>query len=148
MTNKTVTTTNRDVQRVMFIDSLHTSMKKKASKAIVEHKRFLSLASSYLQDGLEADESIELLMIDGLNREAAEGYVAEASGNGAIDIDEGLAEYSFQFEDSYGRIYTSFDIGKTVLAENDDDAWFKAEEITSTLPNVEAEKIISVYRIG
>lgn len=139
--------TSRDVQRVTFVESLHNSLKKQATKAIVEHKKFIALASSYLADGLEEKECVELLMIDGLSRDASESYVSMVQSNKEEKHDD-LVEYSFQFEDNRGAVWSSYDIGRTIKASDDDDAWTKAEEILSTESSVENQKLLSVSRIS
>lgn len=135
--------TNRDMQRLTFVESLHNSLKKQAVKAILDQNKFIALASNYVEDGLDDNECVELLMIDGISREAAESYVLMAQSNKEEMGD--LQDYSFQFEDEYGKIWSSYDIGKTVKASDDNDAWIKAEE---TLDEIEdAQKILSVQRI-
>ena len=143
--------TNRDVQRATFVESLHISLQhsleKQASKALADHKTFVTLASVYIDDGLSEDECVELLMIDGLGREAAESYTSMVTSK-EIEIEsEDFPEYSFQFEDSYGKIWSSYDIGKTVQATSDDDAWQKAEESVND-SGLEMHKILSVSRIS
>ena len=137
--------TNRDVQRVTFVESLHNSLKKQATQAIADHKKFTILASNYVEDGLDAEETVELLMIDGLSREAAEGYVSMIHGD-TEERDDDLVEYSFQFEDNYGKIWSSYDIGKTIRASDDNDAWAQAEEIICEASE-ESQKLLSVSRI-
>lgn len=137
--------TGMDVQRVTFVESLHNSLKRQATKAIAEHKKYASLARSYLEDGLEESECVELLMIDGLSREAAESYSAMVKSE--VEENGDLSEYTFQFEDEMGRITSSYDIGKTVRASNDEEAWEKAEEILESGSQIEAQKLISVNRI-
>jgi len=136
--------TGMDVQRVTFIESLHNSLKKQTSAAIADYKRYASLAKSYLEDGLEESEAVELLMIDGLSREAAEGYASMVEGD---TQDDNLHEYSFQFENN-GMITSSYDLGKTVTASNDEEAWDKAQEILEDESQVEAQKLLSVNRIS
>jgi len=137
--------TNRDIQRINFVDSLHNSMRKQANKAIHEQKRFAVLANTYLQDGLDESECIELLMIDGLSREAAESYISMVVAN--KEEKDNLFDYSFQFEDENGAICTSNDINKIIRAANDDDAWTKAQE-TLEEADMEFGKVISISRIS
>lgn len=139
--------TDRDFQRVTFIESLHNSLKKQAKKALADHHRFVAVAQSYMQDGLEESECVELLMIDGVSREAAEGYVAMAESNEAPK-EEHLPEYTFQFEDIYGKVWSSFDIGKTVRASTDEEAWTKAADLVDADPDLEPQNILSVSRIS
>ncbi len=106
--------TSMDMQRATFVESLHNSLKKQATKALTDHKRFISLAHSYVNDGLEENECIELLMIDGLSREAAESYTTMAQTKES-DAQIELMEYSFQFENNDdGTICTSHDINKVI----------------------------------
>lgn len=107
--------TSRDIQRATFVESLHNSLRKQAALAIVEQKKFIVLAKSYVEDGLEEKECVELLMIDGLSRDAAEGYVSMALSNKEASADNN-GEYSFKFEDDSGRTLCSYDIGKTIHA--------------------------------
>ena len=138
--------TNMDMQRATFVESLHNSLKKQASKAIAEHNKFITLAASYVEDGLDESEAIELLMIDGLSREASESYISMAlSKEGSMQDD--LQEYSFQFEDVTGRVYSSFDVGKTIRAASEEDAWSKALESLDNESGIDPERILSVSRI-
>ena len=139
--------TNMDFQRATFVESLYASLKKQASKVVQDQEKFIILASSYLSDGLEESECVELLMIDGLERDTAESYTALAMSN-EVRPETALNEYSFQFEDAYGKLYTSFDIGKTVKAANEEDARIKTEEIIYNEQDIEPGQIISVTRIS
>lgn len=139
--------TGRDVQRVNFAESLYKTLNKKTQEAKESHQRWMRMASTYLEDGMEVEECIELLEIDGLSKEAAKGYVNMAVYNEKGDSD-GEHEYSFQFEDSFGRIWSSSDFGRIIKASSDNDAWQKAEEVVfSDIYECEPEKIISVSRI-
>jgi len=138
-------TTNRDIQRVTFIESLHSNLKKQAKQALQDQKKFIVLAESYLKDGLEDSECIELLMIDGLSREASEGYASMAKTGGIAD--DISYEYSFQFEDEDGKLCSSYDIGKTVLASSDDEAWKKSEDVLNSEYSY-SSKVLSVTKIS
>ena len=138
--------TTRDIQRVTFIESLHNSLRQQASKAIEEQNKFVALASSYIEDGLEEDECIELLMIDGLSREAAESYTSRVLSEEPVK--DGLNEYSFQFEDTYGKMWSSYDIGRTVRASNESEAIEKADELLCSSSDIEVNKILSVSRVS
>ncbi len=136
-------TTGRDLQRTDFIENLYKSLNKKTQQALASRDKWIKQATQYIQDGMAMEESVELLMIDGLSRQAATGYiemVMEESGN---------EEYSFQFEDSFGRVLTSSDLGKFITASSEDDAWAKAEEyIFTEAEEYNPEKIISVNKIS
>lgn len=137
--------TGRDIQRKDFVETLYKSLKKQAIQAVASQQKWIKLASEYLQDGMERDECVELLVIDGLSREAANGYVNMANDNGGDG-----SEYTFQFEDTGGRIWSSVELGKVVTASSDADAWRKAEEILFSevnLSDCEPERIISVNQV-
>jgi hypothetical protein len=142
--------TARDIQRVTFVESLHNSLKKQTAKALADYNKFIALANSYIQDGLDEKECIELLMIDGLSREAAEGYttMVQTKESGESDIqDENLAKYSFKFEDENGMVLSSYDIGKIIRASNDEEAWTRAEEVLNNESDNETQRLLSIHRI-
>jgi len=139
--------TTRDLQRITFVESLHDALKQQANKAIKDQKKFLVLANSYMVDGLEENECIELLMIDGLSREAAESYTSMTLSDQDVD-DTSPYEYSFQFEDVYGKVWSSCDIGEGIKAANDKEAWEKAELMLNATEKIESDKILSVSRIS
>jgi hypothetical protein len=140
--------TNRDRQRADFAESLYSSLKKEAKKAMKDHDKFTRVASSYIEDGLSEEEAVELLMIsDGLSRNDAENYISLANSDSDIYSDGELHEYNFRFEDDYGRIWNSFEINKTVHASTEDEAWIKAEELSDPDIDIYPSKIISVNRI-
>lgn len=140
--------TTRDIQRTTFVESLYKSLNKQAAEALEDQKKFIILANSYISDGLEESECIELLMIDGLSREAAESYTLMVTSEETPCQKDNLPEYSFQFEDERGKIWSSYDIGKTVKAANESEAMEKAEELLCSESNVELNKILLVSRIS
>jgi hypothetical protein len=141
--------TNLDVQRVAFVESLHASLQKQTQETVREHERLISLASSYVNDGLSESESIELLMIDGLGREAAENYVSLAACESSMDEEENsLPEYIFQFEDESGKIWSSYDINKTIRAASKEEALEKISEIEDPDLEIYPSKVISIDRIN
>ena len=138
----------RDIQRTTFVESLYNSLRKQASEALEDQKKFVVLAHSYVSDGLEESECVELLMIDGLSREAAESYTSMVLSEEEAILEDNLPEYTFRFEDAYGRIWSSYDIGKTVKAANDNEAMEKAEALLCSEPDVELTKVVLVNRIS
>jgi hypothetical protein len=136
-------TTGRDLQRTDFIENLYKSLNKKTQQALASRDKWIKQATQYIQDGMAMEESVELLMIDGLSRQAATGYIE------MVMEENGNEEYSFQFEDSFGRVLTSSDLGKFITASSEDDAWAKAEEyIFTEAEEYNPEKIISVNKIS
>ena len=139
--------TGRDNQRTDFVDSLYKSLKSKAKAAVGKHNRLSALASTFLSDGLDPQECVELLIIEGsVSRDAASAYVDMAQSESPITEDGN--EYSFQFEDTHGKIWSSHDIGITVQASSDAEAWEKAEESIFTNLSIDPDKVISVDRIS
>lgn len=138
--------TSRDVQRVSFVESLHSNLQKQSARVLKDHERLVTLAKSYVEDGLNESESIELLMIDGLSRESAENYISLAMCENEESSNDQF-EYSFQFEDDYGRIWSSYDINKTVRAATDEEAIKKAQDLFDPDVDIYPSKIISIDRI-
>lgn len=141
------TATSNDIQRNDFIKSLYEKMHKETADAYKEHRKNAMRASAYLQDGLSPSECVELLILDGLTREASSKYVDMAEDQNVVE-DEGQYTYSFTFEDTHGRIWNSHEIGRVVTANNDEDAWMKAESFLSDDNEYESESILSVDKIG
>lgn len=140
--------TNRENQRTDFVDSLYKNLKQKAKAAVIQHNRLSTMASAYLTDGLDPQECVELLIIEeDISRDAANAYVNMAQAEHSVAGIEG-GEYSFQFEDIHGKVWSSHDIGITVRASSDDEAWEKAEELIFTNLSVDPDKVVSVDRIS
>lgn len=132
-------------QKTLFVDSLYSRLRKEADKAKHEYNKFANLASSYITAGLSEAESVELLIIDGLDRDAAEGYVTMAQD---MSVEEdGGEEYSFAFEDNYGNVFSSYDIHKVITASSMEDAWEQANELVGDDNDNEIQNIISVKKI-
>lgn len=141
--------TGRENQRADFIDSLYKSLKNKTKIAVNKHNRLSVLASTYLSDGLDPEECVELLIIEGnISRDAAGAYVnmAQSQIPDRDDRDDGN-EYSFQFEDDKGRIFSSYDIGIKVFSSSESDAWEKSEEAIYSCENIDGFRLLSVSKI-
>ena len=136
--------TARELQRHEFIESLHTTLRRQTKQAIAGHEHFVHLAKAYLSDGLDPSECAELLIIDGVDREAASSYVDMVTDESE---EQNGSEYSFSFEDSHGRIWSSFEVGKVIYASNDDDAWQQAECLMDDDPELEIDKVIAVNKV-
>ncbi len=136
--------TTEDIIRLSFVESLYKELRHQTQSAIDDHNKMIVKASIYIEDGLSDSECRELLVIDGLKREAAESYIQLAKSK--IPVTSGH-EYSFQFEDVYGKLWSSYDVGRTVYASSDQEAWEKAETVILEDPSIEPDKIVSVDRI-
>ena len=139
--------TGRDIQRVTFVDNLYAQLRQQTASAIADRDRLVHLADSYVVDGLSEEECVELMMIEAsIARKTAESFVAMSHSN--LPIQEAGNEYSFQFSDIYGKVWSSNDIGRTVFANSHDEAMEKAEALIFDSKDVEPECILSVDRIS
>jgi DNA-binding transcriptional regulator LsrR (DeoR family) len=130
-------------QRTDFVESLYTNLKREAEKAKNERDLIASSVNEYLSSGLNEAECAELLIVEGMSRETAEGYIAIAQDERGCS---GEQEYSFVFEDCYGNVYSSYDINRTIIASSTSDAWDKANEMIGDSSAYEIDNIISVDR--
>ena len=138
--------TIEDIRRLSFVESLYKEIRQQTQAAIEDHDRFIVKASEYLEDGLTQSECSELLVIDGISRETAESYIQLAQTNNAPMV--GRDEYSFQFEDVYGKVWSSYDINHSIFASSDQEAWERAEETMLSDPSIEPERIVSVNKVS
>lgn len=138
--------TSRNEQHSDFIDSLYKNLRKETELVLNKKNDYIHKAASYVDDGLSDDEAVELMIIEtGLPREACEGYLEMAHQDDASSLDE----YSFQFEDSNGKVWSSVDIGSNIYADSEENALEIAEGmLDNELMSVEAERIISINKIG
>ena len=141
-----IRSTSKDINDSAFIENLYKQMKKQTQSAINEHNHMVEMAQMYLDDGVTESECAELLVIDGLSREAAANYVQAAQDNNkSLD---GQYEYSFSFEDVYGKVWSSYDINHYVYASSDEDAWEQAENKIFSDPSIEPERVVSIDKVS
>jgi hypothetical protein len=133
-------------QRTLFVDSLYSHLKKEAKSVKLEYNKFASLANDYVTSGLSESESVELLIVDGLDRDAAISYITMAQDMGVEETEED-AEFSFVFEDSYGNVFSSYDINKTIFASTKEEAWKKAYSMTGDDSEDEIHNILSINKV-
>lgn len=124
-----------------FLESYYNELNKKAQKAVSSQSKWLKIASSYVQDGMDTKECSELLSIDGLPKDVAFRYAQMAmdkqSDNGDL--------YSFEFETIYGEIIYSSEINKYINASSEEDAWNQAQLILENeMQEYEPDHIVSV----
>jgi len=146
-------------QRTFFVNNLYKSLRMEDKKAKCEYEKKASVALDYLNCGLSEEEAVELMIVDGLDRDAAKSYVVMAkdmSGESECvqkikDQDEegNLGkEYSFVFKDSYGNTFSSYDIDETITASSKKEAMKIAWSMTGDDNPYEIEEIITVEKIG
>jgi hypothetical protein len=141
-----VNRTSDDIRRIAFVENLYKQLRAQTQSAIEEHDRMVNKASEYLKDGVSELECAELLVIDGVSRDVAENYVREAKIDAPYSYGE--YEYSFQFEDVYGKVWSSHDISHAIYASSDEEAWEKAETKIFSDPSIEPERVVSVDRVS
>ena len=141
-----VRSTSEDIRRLAFVEELYKQLRLHTESAVEEHDQTIVKASGYLEDGVTESECAELLVIDGINRDSAESYVQAAKSNSPES--EGHYEYSFQFEDVYGKVWSSYEINNKIQASTDQEAWEKAESKIFADPSIEPERIVSVDRVS
>lgn len=144
---KISSTSNNDQGRISFVENLYKTLRQETKVAMKDRDQIVLNASGYLDDGVTEAECVELLVIDGISRQAAESYVKLAQSN-APQIGIGRHEYNFQFEDVYGKLWSSYDIHREVYASSDEEAWERAEEAIFSDPSIEPERIVSVDRMS
>lgn len=135
-------------QRTLFVDSLYNHLKKETEKIKAEYRKYASSAYNYITSGLSETEAIELLIVDGLNRSAAQGYVSMAQDLGGEDEagNEENEEFSFVFEDVYGNVFTSHDIERVIVASSHEEAFRKACSLIGD-EQYEIQSILSVDKV-
>jgi len=135
-------------QRTLFVDSLYSHLKKEEEKVKAEYSKYASTARDYIESGLSKSEAVELLIVDGLDRDAALGYISMAKemGKEVIDEDEDH-EFSFVFEDIYGNVFSSHDISKTITASSDTEAFQRACALIGDDNDYEIQSILSVEKV-
>lgn len=139
--------TGRDIQRAQFVDNLYKQLRQQTASAIADRDRLVVMANNFISDGLSTNESIELMMIEAnISREAAESYVEMVNSN-EVESEIDSPEWSFCFSDVYGKVWSSNDIGLSVFASNEEDAWEKAENVI-TSSQMESDRILSVDRMS
>jgi hypothetical protein len=136
-------------QRTLFVDSLYAHLKKEAEAVKKQYNKIASTARDYLESGLSDSEVAELLVVDGLDREAAMSYIEMVKEAGDFESEEGEEnqEFSFVFEDVYGNVFSSYDIDKIVTASSEKDAFQKACSLIGDDNYYEIQSILSVERI-
>jgi hypothetical protein len=133
-------------QRTLFVDSLYAHLKKEAEKVKVEYKKHASTARDYIESGLSDSEAAELMVVDGLDRDAAFSYIAMAKEMGGSSNGE-EREFSFVFEDIYGNVFSSHDISKTITASSNQEAFQKACTLIGDDNDYEIQSILSVEQV-
>lgn len=127
-------TTAREIQRHLFIGSLHREMDRMEARASTRNASLAAAAEGYLRDGCSRDEAVELLILDGFPADLARNQVGtlltrEAS---AQPEEERGTDWDFYFEDSLGRRCRGSQFGLTVTANSKEEAMEKAAQLVAS----------------
>lgn len=144
----TLKATGRDVQRHMFISNLgkvFAEMDRMEGVVSSRNARLDSLASSYIDSGMNEDETVELLVEDGFDVEMARNYVSSI-------MREPEEEYmwDFLYETVNGKIRRGSDQGDLISASTKEEAVKIAQERLSEVhdPAIDAqERLLDVEKV-
>jgi hypothetical protein len=133
--------TGLNVQRALFLSELRGELEKTAKD--VRKDELVLTAERYLEEGFSAPETTELLVADGFDVDMAESCMESISTSPEPIVNEGN-NWGFEVEDSYGRITSNRDLGITITASSEEEAWAQAE---ASLSNNSLENLVQVFRV-
>jgi len=129
---QTHTSTPRECQRRIFVDSLYHELDKLSATADRRNHKLSARAEKFLfEDGLSADSCVDLLVVEGFDAHLARQCVKATVMTKGLPDGEPSKRYNYSFVDHRGRIFTGRELGETVVAETLEDAVSQVEEIVS-----------------
>jgi hypothetical protein len=143
--------TAREVQRSLFARSLGQHLgqhlDEQLTRIAASQSKLLAAAKTYLNQGMSASETSELLVIDGFHRDAVQSCMAQMS-EPHVETTDSSKRWGFDAENVHGAIYSSSDLQLSVEASSEEEAWEKAEaRIATADASLNLERILSVYEI-
>jgi len=133
--------TGRTIQRGMFAESLSRQLD---VMSLAARKNELSkTAEEYLEQGMSADETVELLTIDGYDTTMAKSCVSMILGSMGKVAKE-IPEWGFEAEDQDGKVYSNFDNDVVIVAGTKAEALQKAKTIVE---DQAIDKVTKVFRL-
>jgi len=135
---------NRQVQSSIFISSLRSSMDKMASSC--KKSEMIKVAHDYISTGMSRKETEELLVLDGFERSMAEALMKTANFSEEFHEDTD-PRWSFEIEDTHGRIFSSSEFGITIVANSEEEAQEKAEQEIEKYSTLELENIVNLKKV-
>jgi hypothetical protein len=121
--------TGREVQRSLFISNIgkmFADMDRMESVVSSRNAKLDKLASSYLDSGMTAEETVELLVEDGFEVEIVRNYVTAMN----VDLDDDEEHmWDFAYETVNGNIKRGSDNGLLVSAATREEAMRMAQDI-------------------
>ena len=122
--------TAREIQRHLFIGSLHKEMDKMEVRRANASQALLRDAGVHLGDGCSVDDAVDMLIAEGVPSQSARSRVAAAaSGRKNSPALASSQKWNFIFEDAAGRIWSGSEFGLHVTASTREEAMQKAEEL-------------------
>ncbi len=145
--NSIKSSTYRECQRHLFIQSLYKELDKAAATADARNDRLSRRASHLLFDEkLTKDACVESLMLEGFSGEQARVLVESMTPPKESETDSVNYKYDYVFEDHRGRIFSGRELGEFVEASSDDEAHSVVKKVLSSFdPPVD---LISITRVS
>lgn len=129
---------SRGAQSSLFFKELkkHMNVQSACKEALA------STAEAYREDGCLPDEIEELLVLDGFDRDMANGYLhqPQASAKGKV--------WGFEVEDAYGNVTSHEDLGLEVYASSEPDAYSQTERLLKEIGyDFNFDRVVNVCKI-
>jgi len=135
--------TSREIQRSLFSDSLFGELEKMEMTAESRNATLAAAAAEYTEEGLDPDEVIDMLIIDGFPSKLSRKHVEMGIRAVASEPTEG---WDFLYEDGRGKIWRGSQLGMTVAGETREEAIDAARELVAS-SDLKFERIIDAERI-
>ena len=135
---------NRQVQSSIFISSLRNSMDKMSTTC--KKNEMVKAAHQYISTGMSRKETEELLILDGYEPSMAQNLMKSANFSEEFHEDTD-PRWSFEIEDTHGRIYSSSEFGITIVANSEEEAQEKAEIEIEKYSTIELDSILNLKKV-
>ena len=143
--NNTNKSSPSQVQSSIFVLNLRQEMDKMAKNC--KKNEMVKMAHEYIHTGMSKKETEQLLKLDGYDHIMVKSFMENGNFNEEF-IDDANPKWSFDIEDTHGRIYSSCDdFGIIVTAKNEQEARSKAEEEIEKFSTLELDTVTNIYRL-
>mgnify|MGYP006282954821 CR=1 FL=1 len=136
--------TSREIQRSIFSDSLFRELEMMERNAGSRNYRLAAKAMEYQDDGLEPDEIVDMLILDGFPAELSREHVMACAAASQIDTQGDL--WDFLYEDANGKIWRGSQMDMTVTGETREEAMSNAADLIAS-GDIQLERIVDAERI-
>jgi len=103
-------------------------------------------AHQYISTGMSRKETEELLILDGYEPSMAQNLMKSANFSEEFHEDTD-PRWSFEIEDTHGRIYSSSEFGITIVANSEEEAQEKAEIEIEKYSTIELDSILNLKKV-